>query len=439
MKDESLDYSFDLTYHFRMLDKSFYAVDFGTSNSLLSHVAQDGTITPVPLDPKNGLVLRSLLYTPEKNQWHFGSDAIEEYVNREGEGRFFRSIKKFLPEPGYSGTSVHNKNLSISDLVAVFLGEMRKRANKFTGNDVERIVLGRPALYSLEKENDQLAQDRMQKAAEVAGFKEVIFCPEPIAAGLDYQHQEKKEKIVLITDFGGGTSDFTLMKFHNKPYSQDDILGLSGIFIAGDVLDGVMMRDFISPHFGSQFQYQFPGSSNVLSFPRNLLKKICSPAHITHLREKDTWEFLQHIEKFGLSETDQCRMKNLLTLVEGQLGFPLFNEIEKVKVALGKKETDLFSYQYLDLDVQQEVTAAGYRVSVRPTVEEIMNTMMEVFKQSGLTPADVDEVCLTGGTSQFPLIKVRLREIFGESKLSEHNIYQSVVNGLAQYALKINT
>jgi hypothetical chaperone protein len=420
-----------------MLDKSIYAVDFGTSNSLLSYVAVDGTITPVPLDPRSGFVLRSLLYTPEKNQWHFGTDAIEEYVLREGEGRFFRSIKKFLPEPGYSGTSVHNRNLSISDLVSVFLGEMRARANKFTGKNVERVVLGRPALYSLEKENDQLAQDRMQKAAETAGFKEVIFCPEPIAAGLDYQHQDKKEKVVLITDFGGGTSDFTLMKFHQGPYSQEDILGLSGIFVAGDVLDGVMMRDFISPHFGSQFQYQLPGSSNILSFPRNLLKKICSPAHITHLREKDTWEFLQHIEKFGLSEVDQRRMKNLLSLVEGQLGFPLFHEIEKVKVSLGKRATELFSYQYLDLDVQQEVTAAGYRSSVRPTVEDVMNTMMEVFKQSGLSPSDVDEVCLTGGTSQFPLIQQRLKDIFGEEKLSEHNIYQSVVNGLGQYSLKL--
>src|SRR5690606_4838961 len=135
------------------------------------------------------------------------------------------------------------------------------------------------------KGHDQLAQDRMLKASQLAGFNEVLFCPEPIAAGLDYQGPGENEKIVLITDFGGGTSDFTLMKFHHGTYSQDDILGLSGIFIAGDVLDGVMMRDFISPHFGSQFEYQLPGGTNILRFPRNLLKKICSPAHITHLRE----------------------------------------------------------------------------------------------------------------------------------------------------------
>lgn len=418
---------------------SYYAVDFGTSNSLLTHVSDDGKITPVPLNPQNGLVLRSLFYTPEKNIWFFGSEAISQYVDHEGEGRFFRSIKKFLPEPGYGGTSVHNRNLTISELVATFLGEMRKRADKFTGEKVERIILGRPALYSLDKESDQLAQDRMQKAAEIAGFKEVIFCPEPIAAGLDYQAANQKEKIVLIADFGGGTSDFTLMKFHHGAYSRDDILGLSGVFIAGDVLDGVMMRDFISPHFGSQFEYQLPGSSNILQFPRNLLKKICSPAHITHLREKDTWEFLQHIKNFALSETDQKRMKNLLTLVECQLGFPLFHEIEKVKVSLGKETSSNFHYAFLDLDVEQDVTAAGYRISVRPTVQEVMDTMMDVFKQSNLKPEQVDEVVMTGGTSQFPLIREELNKIFGKEKLSEHNIYQSVVNGLAQYALRLES
>jgi hypothetical chaperone protein len=207
--------------------------------------------------------------------------------------------------------------------------------------------------------------------------------------------------------------------------------------MAGDMLDGLMMRDFISPHFGSQFEYQIPGGNNVLQFPRNLLKKICSPAHITHLRDKDTWEFLQHINKFGLTELDQRRMKNLLTLVECQLGFPLFHEIEKVKVGLGRLSPQLFSYSFLDMMVEQEVQSEAYQTSVTPTVEEIMKTMMEVFTQSGLKVTDVDQVCLTGGTSQFPLIKGQLQSIFGKDKLIEHNIYQSVVNGLAQYAKKL--
>jgi len=415
---------------------SFYAVDFGTSNSLLSYVSGDGEIRPIQLEPGSN-VLRSLLYTPENNKWFFGNEAVQEYVNHEGEGRFFRSIKKFLPEPSYNGTIVFNRNMNISEMVAVFLKEMRERANKETGLTVDRLVLGRPALYSLVKEQDQLAEDRMRKAAEIAGFKEIIFCPEPIAAGLDYNSVSQNEKIVLIADFGGGTSDFTLMKIHQGQYSQEDILGLSGIFSAGDALDGIMMKDFISPHFGSKFEYKIPGGNNILKFPKNLLTKICSPAHITHLKEKDTWEFLQHIEKFALSDGDSHKMQQLFTLVECQLGFPLFHEIEKTKIKLGKNNSADFQYTFPGIEIHQPVLKSGYDGSVTPAVEEIISTMMEVFTQSGLAPVNVDEVILTGGTSQFPLIQAQLESIFGKKKLYEHNIYQSVVNGLAQYAKKL--
>lgn len=414
-----------------------YAIDFGTSNSLLSFVADDGTITPVPLSKNGSKVLRSLLYTQTKNSWYFGTEAIDEYVNNDGEGRFLRSIKKFLPEPSYIGTTIHNQNLNISDLVAVFLGEMRKRANAFTGLNVESVVLGRPALYALEKDNDTLAENRMRKGAEQAGFKDIRFCPEPVAAGLDYTTVTKNERIVLIADFGGGTSDFTLMKSHAGEYTQEDILGLSGVFLAGDALDGMMMKDFIAPHFGSQFTYKLPGSSNELSFPRGLLKKMCSPAHITHLREKDTWEFLQHIGKFALTADDERHISHLYALVENQLGFPLFDEIEKTKIRLGKMPATDFVYEALGVNIHQPMTDSGFRLSVTPTVDEIMETMNGVFTQSGLGPHDVDEVVLTGGTSQFPLLRERLLAVFGPGKLREHNIYESVVNGLAQFAKKV--
>lgn len=415
---------------------SCYAIDFGTSNSLLSYVSSEGTITPVPMDARGSKVLRSLLYTPRPQSWYFGAEAITEYVAHDGEGRFLRSIKKFLPESTYTGTTVHNQNLNISDLVSVFLSEMRKRANAFTGLDIDSVVLGRPALYALEKENDALAEGRMRKGAEQAGFKHIEFCPEPVAAGLDFTSGSQEERIVLIADFGGGTSDFTLMKAHGQGYSQEDILGLSGVFLAGDALDGVMMKDFIAPHFGSTFRYKLPGSGNVLSFPRGLLKKMCSPAHITHLREKDTWEFLQHIGKFALSADDERHIAHLYALVESQLGFPLFNEIEKTKIRLGNIPATDFIYQALGVDIEQPVCDADYRQSVTATVDEIMQTMQGVFTQSGLAPGQVDQVVLTGGTSQFPLLRERLRDIFGPEKLREHSIFESVVNGLAQFALR---
>lgn len=420
---------------------SFYAIDFGTSNSLLNHVSGEGQISQIMLGGDDQPILRSLLFTSEKNKWFFGEEAIEQYVEQDGEGRFFRSLKKFLPESSFTGTEVHNKKMKITELIGTFLREMREKANKVTGEDVTKVVMGRPALYSLDKTKDQLAEDRMREACHLAGFDEVHFCPEPLAAGLDYDRGNTENKNVLVADFGGGTSDFTLMKLHEGTYSQDDILGLSGIFKAGDALDGETMLKFISKHFGSQFEYKVPFGNNILKFPRILLKKICSPAHITQLRERETWAFLQEIQKLSIDEKSKQQLDQLFTLVECQLGFPIFDEIEKLKVNIctSTDDSQVFDFDYLGVKVNEEIESEKYFEALSPVVENILESLNEVFKQSGLTPGDVDQVCLTGGTAQFTLIKRKLEDMFGKEKLIEHNIYQSVVGGLSEYALSLES
>ncbi len=418
---------------------AYYAIDFGTSNSLLTYVSNNKEIIPIPLETDQNPILKSLLFTPQQNKWYFGEEAIAQYVEHDGEGRFFRSLKKFLPEISYKGTEVHNKKMKITALIATFLREMRERANTKIGLNIEKVVMGRPALYSLNPEEDKLAENRMREACSLAGFKEVHFCPEPLAAGLDYDKNNKEEKIVLVADFGGGTSDFTLMKLDEGQYTQDKILGLSGIFKAGDALDGQMMSKFISRHFGSEFEYSTPFSNNVLRLPKKFLKKICSPAHITHLREKDAWTFLQEIQKHSIDEKSRNQLDQLFALVEYQLGFPIFQEIEKTKIKIcqSPQGKHYFKFQNSGISIEEEITTSDYNLKMLPVVDSIIESMMDVFNQAQIKPNQVDQICLTGGTAQFTLIKEKLKEIFGEEKLVEHNIYSSVVGGLAQYGLNL--
>ncbi len=420
----------------RIKTMAYYAIDFGTSNSLLNYISDDKTITPVPLVGDDGFILRSLIFTLDKKSWFFGEDAIEQYSENDGEGRFLRSLKKFLPEPNYSGTEIHNKKYLIEDMIAIFLREMRERADKFTGLKVTSVIVGRPAKYDLNPEYDQLAEDRMRKACELAGFSTIHFCPEPLAAGLDFDKDNIKEKTVLIADLGGGTSDFTLMKLHSGQYSQEDILGLSGVFIAGDALDGEMMYRFIAKHFGAEYEFQLPMSKEPLPFPRGLLRKICSPAHITHLREEETWNYLKKIHQFAVDGENKRKLDQLFSLVECQLGYSIFHQIEnsKIRICQGKTDPHIFKYSYIDIDITEEIPLKKYHAKMDSVVDKMINSMMEVFEQSNLTPNDVQEVVLTGGTAQFTQIQNRLKDIFGEEKLIEHDIYQSVVGGLSQYA-----
>lgn len=416
---------------------NYYAIDFGTSNSLINFISESKEITPIPMEEDNNFILRSLIFTMDQNNWFFGERAIKEYTENDGEGRFLRSLKKFLADPNFSGTEIHNKKYSIEDMIAVFLREMKRRADLFTKMDIKNVIMGRPAKYSLNPEHDQLAEDRMRRACEIAGFENIHFCPEPLAAGLDFDKNNREKKIVLIADFGGGTSDFTLMQLHEGQYSQDDILGLSGVYKAGDSLDGEMMLKFISKHFGAKFHFQLPMSDKTLTFPRALLKKICSPAHITHLREKETWNYLKTIHPFAKDEKSKKQLQQLFALVEWQLGYTLFQKIEDTKIAICSQpnENYLFNFSHVDIDIQEEIKKDEYNQAMSVVVEDILSAMLEVFTQSGVTPEQVDEVVLTGGTAQFTQIQKRLIEIFGKEKLVEHDIYQSVVGGLSQYAV----
>jgi len=415
----------------------WYAIDFGTSNSLLSFVKKGQGPQLIDLE-KSGPILRSLIFTPEKDTYFFGEEAIERYQEMGGEGRFFRSLKKFLPEPGFTGTEVFGRHMKIEELIATFLRELKKRADESCGENVTSAVLGRPALYSLDPERDQLAQQRMRKAAELAGFKRIEFCPEPIAAGLN-MGSDGGEKTKLVCDFGGGTSDFTLLKTGLGTFKKENVLGLSGVFVAGDAIDGRIMRNFVSSQFGKDVKYKIPMGDNLLNFPRKFLTKLCNPAHIVFLKERETWEFLKELEQWAVEGEDQRYFNQLFCLVEEDLGYPVYASIEKTKIDLGSKEECLFNFQHPGIDITMKITRPAFEESVHGELGEVFGALEEVFKQSGLKYSDVDEVRITGGTGQMPLVQKHLVDIFGESKIQMSEVFQSVVQGLGKYAENLTT
>lgn len=410
----------------------WYAIDFGTSNSLLSFV-KDGEKSKL-LNLENGEpILRSLIFSPQKDVYFFGEEAISKYQEFAGDGRFFRSLKKFLPEPSFKGTDVFGRRMKIEDLIATFLRELKKRADEQVGENVENVVLGRPALYSLDPKKDQLAEDRMKKAAELAGFKNVEFCPEPIAAGLDIT-TDGSDQTVLVCDFGGGTSDFTLLKSGEHQFSKDDVLGLSGVFVAGDAFDGRIMRDFVSEHFGKNVKYKVPMGTNLLGFPTKLLKKLCNPAHIVFLKERENWEFLKELEQWAVGGEDQRFFNQLFCLVEEQLGYPVYAQIEKAKIELGSKLTTEYVFDHPGVKINMPIERSSFEDSVQGELEDIFNSLDKVFEQSGIDKSQVDLVRITGGTGQMPLVQARLIELFGKDKIQMNEVFQSVVQGLGKYA-----
>lgn len=253
-----------------------YAIDFGTTNSLLAAADENGVYAPIPLDPFaiDPTILRSVLYFPNQKTCFYGAQAISEFTHQDMHGRLLRSVKKFLPSRSFIGTYIENRPMNLEDLIGIFLKELRRRANEHFGQDVDAVVLGRPAKFSQDPADDQWAQYRLEKAARIAGFKTIDFCPEPIAAAREFRAQINETKTALIADFGGGTSDYTVLKIGKGPYRSSDVLAIGGVSIAGDALDGAVMRKRIAPHFGSEVRYQVPFGSNILQMPTFLAERI---------------------------------------------------------------------------------------------------------------------------------------------------------------------
>jgi len=413
-----------------------YAIDFGTSNSLLGAVIGGKLMPPAPLDPtaKDPSILRSVLFFPDGEAPTFGAQAVSEFVKHDMEGRFLRSIKKFLPSRAFSGTQIGRQNVPLEQIIGTFLGEMKKRADRHYGVNVESVLLGRPARYSANDEEDQLAQDRMEAAAQIAGFRSIAFCPEPIAAAHGYSSTLKEEKTMLVGDFGGGTSDFTVIRIGARPFHPDDVLSIGGVSVAGDALDGSLMRRRISLHFGADVQYMAPFGSNVLTMPKFLMEKICSPADISLLRERDTMEFFRNVRAWSLGEGDRRKMDQLFSLIGEQFGFELFEEIERVKRALSGAPSEKFSFQYPDIDIQEVITRVQFDEYAGEPMRRILASLDETLAGAGVSPSEIDLVCSTGGTAKVPAIQEGLEARFGADKVRQHNHFHSIVTGLTRIA-----
>ncbi|WP_413581723.1 Hsp70 family protein [Bdellovibrio sp. HCB288] len=418
------------------MSDSFLAIDFGTSNSLVGAYHQGKVHGALPLDPKSAdpTLMRTLLYFPNPDLCYYGSEAIEQYIEQDMEGRLFRSFKSHLPNQSYLGTVIDNRIVTLENMVGIFLLELKKRAEKHLNHQITKAVIGRPARYSMDAVADGFALHRMEKAAKMAGFEEVQFVPEPLAAAFDYRKQITSEKIVLIGDFGGGTSDFTLIRLRAEGFDNKDVLAIDGCPMAGDALDSVFMSHRLSEHFGAKSRYRLPMSSNVLTMPPAVSQKLNHPAHIVHLKERDTYEFIKEVKKCSLTVKDKDAIERLFILLEDQQIFPFFEAIEKTKRGLSASDSTEFDFDYPGLELKEQFTTAQFIDWAMNTRQKIFEGLDRCLESAGLTPDQVDLVCLTGGTAKVPFIQGELETRFGKQKLQTQAHFHSVLSGLVESA-----
>lgn len=421
-----------------MTNETVLAIDFGTSHSLVGAFRDGKRIEALPIDPQStdSTLMRTLLYFANENECYYGADALKKYSENEMEGRLFRSFKSHLPNKNYIGTVINNRILNLETLIGLFLLELKKRAENILQTKISKAVIGKPARYSMDDVADSFALHRMKKAADYAGLTEVNFVPEPLAAALDFKRQISNEKIILIGDFGGGTSDFTVMKITKNEFNKSDVLGVDGCPLAGDALDSLFMQNRLNTGFGAKTQYRLPMANNLLKMPAAVMDRLNKPAHIVHLKEKETYEFIREVQKCALKQEDKNNIDRLFVLIEDQQIFPFFECIEGTKKKLSSAATAKFEFNYPDLETTEVFSAQEFENWAEDVKRNIFDALERCLTQAGLKVADIDHVFLTGGTAHVPFVQNEFRKMFGAEKLETKNFFHSILSGLIESAAK---
>ncbi|MEY4579099.1 MAG: hypothetical protein RL701_3802 [Pseudomonadota bacterium] len=413
-----------------------YAIDFGTTNSLLAAADSKRLHPPIALDQfaQDPSILRSVLYFPDAERCFYGAQAISEYTASGGQGRLIRSIKKHLPSRSFIGTFIDERPMNLEDIIGAFLGEVRARANRFFDADVKRVMLGRPARFAVSDADDLYAQNRLERAARIAGFSEIAFCPEPIAAAREFRSKLEREQIVLVGDFGGGTSDFTVLRMHAGAFQSSDVLAIGGLSVAGDAFDSALMRKHVGKHFGTEVTYRVPLGSNVLKMPPALMEKICTPADASLLQSQEALSFLRNVKNWSLGDTDARAIDQLFTFVDDRLGFSVFEAIEQTKRKLSSQTEALFTYRYPEVDIDENIVRSEFERSSQRSTDLIVAELDATLVRAGLSAADINVVCCTGGTARLPAVENALATRFGREKLTQFENFHSVILGLSEHA-----
>jgi hypothetical chaperone protein len=422
-------------------------LDFGTTNSAIALATPNGeaVLATFPEDDHHTTTFRSVLYfDPEhreptgKPRAVGGPNAITQYLQAETRGRLVQSMKSHLASPLFKHTAILGHSYTLEELIALIIRQLKAAAEAQFGALDDRVVVGRPAHFSGadDEEGDDFALNRLRNAIQQGGFAQVEFELEPVAAAYQYEQQLAHDEIVLIADFGGGTSDFCLMQLgpsaRRRGRRQDDILGTDGVAIAGDTFDSGLVRHLVAPRLGlgSEYRSLF---NRTLPVPLWLYEKFERWHHLSFLKTRETMELLRQIH-FGALEPE--KIEALIHVVEEDLGYHLFRAVERTKCGLSAEEMSPFIFREALVDIHEQVQRAAFENWLAPHVHAIAQCVDRLLTHCGVQAGDVDSVFLTGGSSFVPAVRRIFAARFGESRLRGGDELTTVAKGLALRALE---
>lgn len=401
----------------------FVGIDFGTTNSAVAIANDAGDVQLVPLT--GAPHWRTVLYFEPGGALTAGAPAIARYLETEGDGRLIQSIKSHLASATFSRTTIFGRRWQLDDMIAAYLRQIRAAAPIDLGT---RAVVGRPVRYwgAESADDDARAVSRMRDALGKAGFDEVVFEYEPVGAAARYAAGLAREEQIVVADFGGGTTDFSVVRV-----PSGTVLATGGIGVSGDAFDARVIDAIVAPALGRGTRYrdEMGGEAPVPAWIYGHLRRW---HYLSFLKEASTLRLLDRVARGAL---EPARIERLQRVVDEDLGMGLHRAVEGAKVRLSKRDRDRVALDAIELDLA--VTRTSFEGWLADDLAAIDRVLEDVLARAGVAANDVDRVFATGGTSLVPVVRARLAARFGADKLVGGEELTSVAWGLAARARQV--
>jgi hypothetical chaperone protein len=398
-------------------------IDFGTTNSVVARLLPDGRLEAArfPFGGEMLDVFRTVLCFGARAggapQHAAGPAAIEAYLEDPLASRLIMSMKSYLAQRSFSETRILARSFTLEALIALFLRAL------LPAEPGARIIAGRPVRFAGDMPDDVLGEGRLRAAFAAAGWEDVDLALEPEAAGYRFAHGLGGAATVLVGDFGGGTSDFSVLRYEPGGVTA---LGHAGIGIAGDSFDYRIIDHVVSPRLGRNDSYRVMGKP--MPIPAAWYTGFARWHRLSLMRAP---KVLRDIAEVARTADHPERLHHLIALIEEEAGYALYRAVSGVKAALSHAPRAMLSFRHEDFQVEAEIGRADFQAWIAPDLARLGAAIDGALAEARLPHEAVDRVFLTGGTSLVPAVRRLFEARFGPERLAGGGEFVSVAEGLA--------
>jgi hypothetical chaperone protein len=410
-------------------------IDFGTTNTVVALAGADGPahLAAFPAPDGDLFAFRSCLSfhappeRPSERQVAAGPWAIEAYVEDPAETRFIQSFKSFAAAESFTETRILGRRYRFEDLLSAFLLKLRDYAGAGLAELPSRVIVGRPVTFAGAAPSEPLALSRYETAFARMGFSEILYAYEPVGAAFFFARTLAHDATVLVGDFGGGTSDFSIIRFERHAGEiASTPLGRSGVGVAGDAFDYRIIDQLVSPALGKGSSYASYGK--VLPIPNRYYSAFARWDQLALLRASRD---MREIRSLLRDAVEPEKIARLIETLDENYGYQLYRAVSRLKEALSAQERAEFRFEAGSIAIVRDVARGDFEGWIAPELTQIEAAVDGALADANLPPTAIDRVFLTGGSSLVPAVRAIFHRRFAPERIETGAELESIASGLA--------